>query len=45
MQLEKPELVAELILDFLDTTAPSRQTTADLREVLRQERPKRKRAS
>jgi pimeloyl-ACP methyl ester carboxylesterase len=43
VQLEKPERVAELILDFLDTTDPATQTTADLREALRQGRPKRKR--
>jgi pimeloyl-ACP methyl ester carboxylesterase len=42
VQLEKPDRVAELILEFLDTTAPARQTTADLREALRQGRPKRK---
>jgi hypothetical protein len=43
VQLEKPDRVAELILDFLDSTAPARQTTADLRDALRQGRPKRKR--
>jgi hypothetical protein len=45
VQLEKPERVSELILDFLATTAPAQLSTADLREVLRQGRPKRKPAS
>jgi alpha-beta hydrolase superfamily lysophospholipase len=45
VQLEKPDRVAELILDFLDTTAPANQTTADLREALRQGPPRRRRTS
>ncbi|MBJ7610462.1 MAG: alpha/beta fold hydrolase [Candidatus Dormibacteraeota bacterium] len=45
VQLEEPEVVAELILDFLATTAPARITAADMREVMRARRPKRHRAS
>ncbi len=45
VQLEKPERVAELILDFLASTEPATLSTADLREVLRQRRPRRRRDS
>jgi pimeloyl-ACP methyl ester carboxylesterase len=45
VQLEKPGRVAELILDFLATTTPARLSTADLRDVLRQGRPRRRKAS
>jgi pimeloyl-ACP methyl ester carboxylesterase len=43
--LEQPERVAELILDFLDTTEPARITAADMREVMRTHRPRRRKAS
>jgi pimeloyl-ACP methyl ester carboxylesterase len=40
VQLEKPQRVAELILDFLATTRPARITAADMRDVMRAHRPK-----
>ncbi|MDQ6846122.1 MAG: alpha/beta fold hydrolase [Candidatus Dormibacteraeota bacterium] len=40
VQLEKPQRVAELILDFLATTKPARITAQDMREVMRTHRPK-----
>ena len=40
VQLEKPQRVAELILDFLATTKPARITAADMRDVMRSHRPK-----
>jgi pimeloyl-ACP methyl ester carboxylesterase len=45
VQLEKPERVSELMLDFLATTTPARLSATDLRDALRQGRPKRNRAS
>jgi pimeloyl-ACP methyl ester carboxylesterase len=45
VQLEKPERVSELMLDFLATTKPAHLSAADLRDALRQGRPKRKPAS
>jgi pimeloyl-ACP methyl ester carboxylesterase len=45
VQLEKPDLVAELILDFLATTKPARITAADMRDVMRTHRPRRRTAS
>jgi pimeloyl-ACP methyl ester carboxylesterase len=41
VQLERPQRVAELILDFLATTKPARITAADMRDVMRSHRPKR----
>ncbi len=43
--LEQPERVAELILDFLLTTEPALITAADMREVMRTHRPRRRKAS
>jgi pimeloyl-ACP methyl ester carboxylesterase len=43
--LEQPERVAALILDFLATTEPARITAADMREVMRAHRPRRRKAS
>ncbi len=40
VQLERPQRVAELILDFLATTKPARITAQDMREVMRTHRPK-----
>jgi pimeloyl-ACP methyl ester carboxylesterase len=40
VQLEKPQRVAELILDFLATTKPARITAEDMREVMRNHRPR-----
>ncbi|MBJ7594409.1 MAG: alpha/beta fold hydrolase [Candidatus Dormibacteraeota bacterium] len=40
VQLEKPQRVAALILDFLATTKPARITAQDMREVMRTHRPK-----
>jgi pimeloyl-ACP methyl ester carboxylesterase len=45
VQIEKPERVAELILDFLATTTPARVTATDMRDVIRAGRPKRRKAS
>ena len=40
VQLEKPQRVAELILDFLATTTPARITAEDMRDVMRAHRPR-----
>ncbi len=40
VQLERPQRVAELILDFLASTKPARITAADMRDVMRAHRPK-----
>ncbi len=40
VQLEKPQRVAELILDFLATTKPAHITAQDMREAMRTHRPK-----
>jgi pimeloyl-ACP methyl ester carboxylesterase len=45
LMVEKPERVAELILDFLATTKPAHITAADMRDVMRAGRPRRRRAS
>ncbi len=45
VQLEKPDRVAELILDFLATTRPARVTAEDLRDVMRAHRVRRRAAS
>jgi pimeloyl-ACP methyl ester carboxylesterase len=42
VQLEKPQRVAELILDFLATTKPARITAEDMRDEMRAHRPKRR---
>jgi pimeloyl-ACP methyl ester carboxylesterase len=43
--LEQPERVANLILDFVATTEPARITTAQMRDVMRAHRPRRRQAS
>jgi pimeloyl-ACP methyl ester carboxylesterase len=43
--LEQPDRVAELILDFLETTEPARITAAQMGDVMRAHRPRRRRAS
>ncbi len=40
VQLERPQRVAELILDFLATTKPARITAKDMRDVMRAHRPR-----
>ena len=40
VQLEKPQRVAELILDFLATTKPARITAEHMRDVMRSHRPR-----
>ncbi len=40
VQLEKPQRVSELILDFLATTTPAAITAQDMREVMRKHRPR-----
>ncbi len=40
VQLEKPQRVAELILDFLATTKPARISAQEMRDVMRSHRPK-----
>ena len=45
VQLEKPERVAQLILDFVSTTKPAHITAADMRTVMRNGPPRRRRAS
>lgn len=42
VQLEKPEEVSALILDFLATTRPARTTAEDMREVMLTHRARRK---
>ncbi len=42
VQLEKPQRVAELILDFLATTKPARITAEDMRDEMRAHRPRRR---
>ena len=42
VQLEQPEQVSELILDFLAATTPARVTAADMRDVMRAHRPRRR---
>lgn len=41
VQIEKPDVVAALILDFLATTRPARITAAEMREVMLAHRPRR----
>jgi pimeloyl-ACP methyl ester carboxylesterase len=42
VQLEQPERVSKLILDFLATTKPAHITAADMRDVMRAHRPRRR---
>ena len=45
VQMETPDRVAELILDFLATTRPARITANDMRDVMRAGRTQRREAS
>jgi pimeloyl-ACP methyl ester carboxylesterase len=45
IQLERPDYVADLILDFLATTKPAHITAADMRDVMRAHRPRRRKAA
>ena len=45
VQLERPDVVTDLILDFLATTEPARLTAEDMRAVMLARRPRRRQLS